>query len=77
MHLHANCDNISYVDLLDSFYVWFRRSLEGIYLELMGALVVPNGQELIATLYRHGSKESVERFFFDGITHAMQRIISP
>ena len=67
-------DNIGYADLSDYFYVWLRRSLKKIYPELMGTLVVPKCQELVATPYRHGGKEDAESFFLRGMTKAMQRI---
>jgi putative DNA methylase len=31
-------------------------------------------EELVATLYRHGSKEKAEAFFLDGMTQAMHRL---
>jgi putative DNA methylase len=49
-------DNIGYGDLSDFFYVWLRRSLH----------------ELVATPYRHGSRERAKRFFLDGMTQAMR-----
>jgi putative DNA methylase len=35
---------------------------------------VPKAEELVATPYRHGSKEAAERFFLDGMTRAMHRL---
>jgi putative DNA methylase len=35
---------------------------------------VPKAQELVATPYRHGSKEQAETFFLDGMTQAMHRL---
>ena len=67
-------DNISYADLSDFFYVWLRRSLKPIYPELFATLAVPKAEELVATPYRHGSKENAEAFFLDGMTDAMQRL---
>jgi putative DNA methylase len=37
-------------------------------------LAVPKAEELVATPYRHGSKEGAERFFLDGMTAAMHNI---
>lgn len=56
-------DNIGYADLSDFFYVWMRRTLRKIFPELYGTMVVPKAEELVATPYRHGSKEAAERFF--------------
>lgn len=67
-------DNIGYADLSDFFYVWLRRSLRGIYPELFATMAVPKAEELVATPYRHGSKEAAERFFLEGMTAAMHRL---
>ena len=67
-------DNIGYADLSDFFYVWLRRSLRPVFPELFATLAVPKAQELVATPYRHGSKEKAETFFLDGMTRAMHRL---
>jgi len=67
-------DNIGYADLSDFFYVWLRRSLKPIFPELFSTLAVPKLEELIATPFRHGSKEKAEAFFLDGMTRAMHRL---
>jgi putative DNA methylase len=67
-------DNIGYADLSDYFYVWLRRSLKAVFPELFATLVVPKAEELVATPYRHGSKEKAEAFFLDGMTQAMHRL---
>ena len=67
-------DNIGYADLSDFFYVWLRKSLKPIFPSLFATLAVPKAEELVATPYRHGSKEKAEAFFLDGITQAMQRL---
>lgn len=67
-------DNIGYGDLSDFFYVWLRRTLKPVYPELFGTLAVPKGDELVATPYRHGSKEEAERFFLAGMQAAMHRL---
>lgn len=67
-------DNIGYADLSDFFYVWLRRSTRSIFPSLFATLAVPKAEELIATPYRHGSKEGAERFFLDGMTAAMHNI---
>jgi putative DNA methylase len=67
-------DNIGYADLSDFFYVWLRRSLKSIFSDLFSTLVVPKAEELVATPYRHGSKEKAETFFLDGMTQAMHRL---
>ncbi len=67
-------DNIGYADLSDFFYVWLRRSLRPVFPDLFGTLAVPKAEELVATPYRHGSKEKAETFFLDGMTRAMHRL---
>jgi putative DNA methylase len=67
-------DNIGYADLSDFFYVWLRRSLKSIFPDLFATLAVPKAEELVATPYRHGSKEKAEAFFLNGMTLAMHRL---
>ncbi|MEO5332366.1 MAG: DUF1156 domain-containing protein [Magnetococcus sp. YQC-5] len=67
-------DNIGYADLSDFFYVWLRKSLKPIFPNLYATLAVPKFEELVATPYRHGSKEKAEAFFMDGMTLAMRRL---
>ena len=67
-------DNIGYADLSDFFYVWLRRSLKAVFPDLFATLAVPKAEELVATPYRHGSKEKAETFFLDGMTQAMHRL---
>ena len=67
-------DNIGYADLSDFFYIWLRRSLGLVFPDLFATLAVPKAEELIATPYRHGSREEAERFFLDGMTTAMKRL---
>lgn len=67
-------DNIGYADLSDFFYVWLRKSLRPIFPNLFVTLAVPKAEELIATPYRHGSKDKAEAFFLDGMTAAMHNL---
>lgn len=67
-------DNIGYADLSDFFYVWLRRSLKNVFPALFSTMAVPKAQELVATPYRHGSKEKAEAFFLEGMTRAMHRL---
>ena len=67
-------DNIGYADLSDFFYVWLRRSLKSIFPNLFSTVAVPKNQELVATPYRHGTRQAAEQFFMDGMTRAMHRL---
>ncbi len=66
-------DNIGYADLSDFFYIWLRRSLKPVFPELFATLAVPKTEELVATPYRHGSKDEAETFFLDGMASAICR----
>lgn len=67
-------DNIGYADLSDFFYVWLRRSLKPVFPNLLSTISVPKREELVATPFRHGSKNAAEAFFLDGMTAAMGRL---
>ena len=67
-------DNIGYADLSDFFYVWLRRCLKPVFPDLFATLATPKAEELIASPYRHGSKEQAETFFLDGMAQALHRL---
>ena len=67
-------DNVGYADLSDFFYGWLRRSLKPVFPDLLAMLAVPKDDELVASTYRHGSKENAETFFLNGMMRAMQRL---
>jgi putative DNA methylase len=64
-------DNVGYADLSDYFYVWLRRSLAGIFPELMGTVLTPKVDELVADPFRH---KDARRFFEDGFRAVFKRI---
>jgi len=64
-------DNIGYADLSDFFFVWMKRTLQPVYPELFSVLATPKEEELVATPYRHGSKEAAEAFFLQGMQKAI------
>ena len=68
-------DNIGYADLSDFFYVWLRRSLRPVFPDLFSTMAVPKVDELIASPYRHGGRQQAEKFFLDGMTQAMERLV--
>ena len=65
-------NNVGYADLSDFFYVWLRRSAKSVFPDLFATLATPKSEELVATPYRHGSKDAAEAFFLKGMTRAMQ-----
>jgi putative DNA methylase len=67
-------DNIGYADLSDFFYLWLRRSLRMVLPDLFVTVAVPKAEELVASPYRHGSKDKAEAFFLGGMTQAMHQL---
>ncbi len=67
-------DNIGYADLSDFFYVWLRHSLRRAFSDLLATLATPKSDELVATPYRHGSREAARQFFVEGMTRALRRL---
>ena len=67
-------DNVGYADLSDFFYVWLRKMLRDSLPNLFATLATPKAEEMVATPYRHGSKQEAESFFLRGMTQAMQRL---
>ncbi len=67
-------DNIGYADLSDFFYVWLRKTLRLVFPSLLATIAVPKAEELIATPYRHGTKERAERFFLEGMTQVIHNL---
>lgn len=69
-------DNIDYSDLSDYFYVWLRRCLKNIHPSVVGTMLTPKIDELVANPYRHGGKEGAQKFFVEGFNSVFQRIRS-
>jgi putative DNA methylase len=64
-------DNIGYADLSDFFYVWLRRSIGYVYPDLLGTMLTPKADELVADPFRHGNSN---KFFEDGYRQVFRRI---
>jgi putative DNA methylase len=67
-------DNISYGDLSDYCYVWLRRCLRSFYHQLLGTLLVPKAEELVADPFRHGGKDGARDFFENGMSNVFRSI---
>ena len=67
-------DNIGYSDLSDFFYVWLRKSLRMIHPSVVGTMLTPKADELVANPYRHGGKQGAEKFFVEGFNSVFHRI---
>ena len=64
-------DNIGYADLSDFFFCWMKPLIRPVYPDLFGLIATPKSEELVATPYRHGGKETAESFFLDGMRKAI------
>lgn len=67
-------DNIGYSDLSDYFYVWLRRCLQDIHPGVVGTMLTPKADELVADPYRHNGKGGAKQFFVDGFNSVFRRI---
>jgi len=67
-------DNIGYADLSDFFFCWLKPSLKSVFPSIFGVLATPKSEELVATPYRHGGKDSAEAFFLDGMRSAISNM---
>lgn len=67
-------DNIGYAELSDFFYAWLRRSMGGMLPDVFATVATPKSDELVATVFRHGSREKAEAFFLEGMREAMRRL---
>ena len=67
-------DNIGYADLSDFFYVWLRKSLRTIHPSVVGTMLTPKADELVANPYRHDGKQGAEKFFIEGFNSVFRRI---
>lgn len=67
-------DNVSYAGLSDFFYVWLRRSLGSVVPSILGTVLTPKSDELIADPYRHGGSVAAEAYFERGFVEVFGRI---
>jgi putative DNA methylase len=66
-------DNVPYADLADFFYVWLRRTLRDIHPSLLGTILVPKTEELVANTIRQDGKQGAKQFFEDGFRNVFSR----
>jgi putative DNA methylase len=64
-------DNIGYADLSDFLYIWVRPLLRSVFPDVLGLLVTPKSEELVAVPYRHDGKAAAENFFLEGMRKAI------
>ena len=67
-------DNVPYSDLSDFFYIWLRRSLKGTFPSLLGTMLTPKVEELVADQVRFGSRDDAHRHFEEGMGQVFHRI---
>lgn len=67
-------DNVPYADLSDYFYVWLQRCLQAIYPQLLGTVLVPKADELVADPFRQGGKDEARVFFEGGMRKVFARM---
>jgi putative DNA methylase len=67
-------DNVPYADLSDFFYIWLRRCLQPVYPQLLGTLLVPKAEELVADPFRQGGREEARSFFERGMGRVFERM---
>jgi putative DNA methylase len=67
-------DNVPYADLADFFYVWLRKMLAPLYPTLLGTVLVPKAEELVADPFRLGGKEASHTFFERGMSKVFARM---
>ncbi len=65
-------DNISYSDLSDFFYVWFKRTIGHLFPEVLRWPLSPKSEEIIHSPDRHGSKELSKVFYTTSLTRAFK-----
>ncbi|REK81281.1 DUF1156 domain-containing protein [Rhodococcus erythropolis] len=66
-------DNIGYSDLSDYFYVWLRRTLRSVHPDILGTVLVPKAEELVANPFRHGGRSGAKEYFEQGFRDVFAR----
>jgi putative DNA methylase len=67
-------DNVGYADLSDFFYVWLRSTLGTTMPSILGTMLTPKREELVADPFRHNGKGEAEKFFESGFDRIFERI---
>lgn len=67
-------DNIQYADISDFYYVWLRHNLSDIWPDECATLLTPKADELVANVWRAGSKGLANEHFEGGMFDVMKQI---
>ena len=67
-------DNIQYANISDFFYVWLRRNVSVVWPDECATLMSPKNEELVANVWRAGSKEAAREHFESGMSNIMESL---
>jgi len=67
-------DSINYAELSDFFYVWLKRTVGNLYVELFSTPLVPKSNEIVANPIRQGGQEKAREFFEFNLKKSFQEI---
>ncbi len=67
-------DNVPYSHLSDFFYVWLKRTVGALHLELFSTPLTPKSSEIVAYSNREGGWEAGKLFFEDRLKKSFQEI---
>ena len=67
-------DNVGYGDLSDFFYVWLRRSLVAVLPSVLGTMLSPKADELVADPFRRGGPKAADEYFERSFVDVFARI---
>ena len=67
-------DNVGYADLSDFFYVWLRRSLGSVLPSVLGTMLTPKTDELVADPFRRDGSKAADEYFEQGFVEVFERI---
>jgi putative DNA methylase len=67
-------DNVGYADLADFFYIWLRRSLDTYYPSILGTMLGPKADELVADPFRRGGRDEAKEYFENGFVSVFDHI---
>ncbi len=67
-------DNVNYSVLSDFFYVWLKRTVGDLYLDLFATPLTPKSEEMVADAVRAGGKDAARRRFEAMLTQAFREV---
>jgi adenine-specific DNA methylase len=67
-------DNVPYADLSDFFYVWLKRTIGDLYLDLFSTPLTPKSQEMVTDASKAGGMEQAKQRFETMLTQAFREM---